>query len=200
MRKKSKEGSLLLKKIFFPLFVSLIIALVLQAQTAHATLIIGASIEELTAQADLVVEGTVVQVTSFWQEGQIVTQTTIEVDSLLKANESYQTIELITLGGRVGDMATRVVGTTSFQPDQEVVVFLVQRERYFTPLAMAFSSFEIISDREELEPLAIRRIENLRILSNDPSSGGRVIENFPAQLPLNELRRRIETVVSQENR
>jgi len=95
---------------------------------AGATAVLGVDVDQLTRQSDLVVRGVVKSKESRWSgDGRrILTDVQIDVSEPFKGFPS-RTITVQQPGGVVGDIGQRVDGMASFEPGEEVVLFL---ERY----------------------------------------------------------------------
>lgn len=87
------------------------------------------SIERLTEMAEVIVLGRCLTSYSDWneQKTEIYTYTLIEALQLLKGKgESPLIVE--TLGGRVGDLVSNVIGAPSFTEGQKVLLFLFRKQ------------------------------------------------------------------------
>jgi hypothetical protein len=85
------------------------------------------SAEDLARHADLVVVGRVADMKSEWAEGKtrIVTRVTLDVREHLKAgNTASKTVTIWTLGGEIGEVGELYTHVPTFQPNENVVVFL----------------------------------------------------------------------------
>lgn len=79
-----------------------------------------------TERSELVVEGRVINCRSFWNEShtQILTSNLVEVFKVFKGKDfNKETIEIITLGGTVGDRFSIVSHQKTFKPGMEGVFF-----------------------------------------------------------------------------
>ncbi len=79
-----------------------------------------------TERSELVVEGKVINCRSFWNEShtQILTSNLVEVFKVFKGKDfNKETIEIITLGGTVGDRFSIVSHQKTFKPGMEGVFF-----------------------------------------------------------------------------
>lgn len=84
-----------------------------------------ATVEQLAREADAVVEGRVVGMESRWApDGRhVVTRVTVRVSRVLRGTAGAE-VALEVPGGTVGGFGQRVDAAPSFQPAEEVVVFL----------------------------------------------------------------------------
>ncbi len=93
---------------------------------AHASRFLPRTLAQATAAADLVVEGRVTGTHSRWQGRLIVTDVHLQVSRCLKG-ACGDTMDLVTPGGRVGDLVQAVAGIAPYRVGSKVVVFLVHR-------------------------------------------------------------------------
>ncbi len=100
---------------------------------AHATTVLGLSLDDLVGHSLLVVEGRAVAARSQWashgQRRRIVTVTRVVTDSLWACDASLDPAlesecEVLTLGGRVDDIAQKVHGEAELPQGQPLVLFL----------------------------------------------------------------------------
>jgi hypothetical protein len=104
---------------------TLFAAALLVSSSALATVVLALSMEELTARAPLVVHATVHQSNAGWdaEQGKIWTWTELIVKETLKGPSSA-TVLVKQPGGVVGEVGMEVSGVATFQPGEEVVLFL----------------------------------------------------------------------------
>lgn len=81
--------------------------------------------QELTDQSDVVAVGKVSAMKSEWNpdKSRIITRVSINVREYLKGGGSDQSLDVVTLGGEVGDVGEIYSSTVRFYRDEEVVVF-----------------------------------------------------------------------------
>jgi hypothetical protein len=81
--------------------------------------------QELTEQSDVVAVGKVSAMKSEWNtdKTRIITRVRINVREFLKGGGSDQSLDVVTLGGEVGDVGEFYSSTVRFYRDEEVVVF-----------------------------------------------------------------------------
>lgn len=105
--------------------------------------------------SDDIITGTVVAVESYWNErNQIVTDVTVEVDKTIKGrknNESYTHFTM--MGGHVGAVAAHVTHMPTFEPGEEVLLFLEDSRRGNGHLVVAGKDGkgEIVEDEDSGE-------------------------------------------------
>ena len=85
------------------------------------------SADDLARRADVVVVGRVADMQSEWAEGKtrIVTRVTLDVREYLKGGDgASRTVTIWTLGGEIGEVGELYTHAPTFQPNENVVVFL----------------------------------------------------------------------------
>jgi hypothetical protein len=95
------------------------------AATADATQVMYLSPRQLGEQSELVVQGRVIDVRSYWndQRTKVFTTTRIAVDETYKGRRSG-TVDLVQLGGVVGNVKVTVHGALQWREGEEVLLFL----------------------------------------------------------------------------
>ena len=90
-----------------------------------ASRVVHMSARQMADNSVLVVRGRVIDVESYWNEKntKIFTKTTITVDETFKGDQRSR-IELIQLGGIVGNIKVNVEGALLWTEDEEVLLFL----------------------------------------------------------------------------
>src|SRR5712664_1173900 len=128
------------------LWILFLAGLALLAVAANATTLSRLRFEELAAQATAVARLRCIAVDSRWQDGEIWTETrfeTVEVNKGLLPS----VVSIRMLGGRVGNLHSRVDGVPVFRPGEEVYVFLWGREgEPFRVLGWSQGTFRIARD------------------------------------------------------
>lgn len=165
------------------------IGLTLSAPTAaSATTIVAQTLQEMASSSDLIVLGVVTETHAELVDGNIVTLTQIEVERQWgPAAAGETTITVVTPGGRVGDLATRVAGTETFTPGERVVVYLRSdgTGRYASS-ALAFSKFTVRAG--DSEPIAFREADGaMLILGPDGMPLETNSDDYPSIIPLDDL-------------
>jgi hypothetical protein len=114
----------IMKAVFSIMLVSLVLSCPL-ASAAHAAQLVNMTPKEMAAHADLVVRGSVSQVQSFWNDkhSKIFTKATITVAETYKGDKA-PSVEVIQLGGIVGDVKMTVEGALGWKAGEEVLLFL----------------------------------------------------------------------------
>jgi hypothetical protein len=126
------------------LAVPFCVALLYGPTPAGATTIVGGTVAELAASSDLVVAGTVLRTESTYADSMIVTRTTLRVEQVYQGGVTSNEIVIVSPGGRVGDLATRVAGADTYTSGEQVLVFLQQgQDGNYGSVALAFSKFTL---------------------------------------------------------
>ena len=136
---------------------------------ANATLVVQYDLDRLVAESHGIVHARVVSQRAEWREGTIVTYVDVEVVACLKG--PYEVSEIVTVeqvGGRIGDMATRVAGAPVFLTGEEVVLFLEPGLDVLRPLVvgMAQGKFSVLRDASG-QAVVTRDLQGLSLV--DPS-------------------------------
>jgi hypothetical protein len=169
------------------------ILLLAAPSAASATTIVAQTLQEMATTSDLIVLGVVTETHAELEDGNIVTLTEIEVEQQWgPAASGATTITVVTPGGRVGDLATRVAGTETFNPGERVVIYLRRNgDDRFSSSALAFSKFTVRAG--DTEPIAFREADGtMMILGPDglPVVGNS--DEYPSFVPLDDL---LDTIV-----
>jgi hypothetical protein len=109
------------------LWILLLAALTLLAIVANATTLTRMRFEELVRQATAVARLRCLGARSFWENGEIWTDTRFEVLEQAKGSLS-DTVSVRTLGGMLGHLHSRVEDAPVFRPGEEAYLFLWARE------------------------------------------------------------------------
>ena len=117
-------------KSFINLFAQILVLIIflqfnIQAQTIQS------EIKYLALGADIILTGKVVNQNSNWNHDKtrISTQSTIEVDELLKGDISNNKIVVTTPGGEVGEVGELYTHMPKFSNEEEVLVFVKQDKK-----------------------------------------------------------------------
>jgi len=125
-----------------------LVAILLAAAPARATVIIPATLAELASEALAIVVGHVVEIETRWAEGRraIETLVTIEASDYLKGRLGERVVIRVP-GGEVGAFRNIVVGAPSFHRGEEVVLFLTAHGPAL-PMVIGLSQgvFRVVTD------------------------------------------------------
>jgi hypothetical protein len=141
---------------------------------AEAT-VVGVLPERLrTDQAQVIVIGQVTGIVSHWDpgQGQILTDMTITVDEALKGAVPTPELTIRQLGGKVGDLESRVDGSPQFALGERVLLFLTTRPDGTLRVAHLYlGKFSILTDEQTGETFAHRETPLGVIVTAPPGSG-----------------------------
>jgi hypothetical protein len=132
---------------------------------AEAT-VVGVLPEQLlTDQAQVIVIGQVTGIVSHWDpgQGQILTDITITVDEMLKGAVPTPELTIRQLGGKVGDLESRVDGSPQFA--------LGERDGTLRVAHLYLGKFAILTDEQTGETFAHRETPPGVIVTAPPGSG-----------------------------
>ena len=118
--------------------------LVCLPSSTQATTVERLSLEDLAARSQSIVQGVVRGSRAFWSPNGklILTSTTLEVTESLKG-QSARTVEVTTVGGKIGDTVLHVSGMPAFLPGESTIVFVERANGYLTVLGMSQGKFTV---------------------------------------------------------
>lgn len=105
------------------LWILLLVALALLAVVANATTLARMRFQELTRQATAIARLRCLGMKSFWENGEIWTDTNFEVVEQAKGSLPA-VVKVRTLGGTLGHLHSRVEEVPAFHPGEEAYLFL----------------------------------------------------------------------------
>ena len=128
------------------LWILFLAGLALLAVVANATTLARMRFEELARQATAVARLRCLSTHSFWQNGEIWTDTQFEVVEQSKGSLP-STVTVHTLGGSLGHLYSRVEESPVFHPGEETYLFLWRREgQPLRVLGWSQGTFRIVRD------------------------------------------------------
>jgi hypothetical protein len=148
----------------------------------HATVLLPIEFRQLVVTSPVIVHGQVVDVRSDWVDGRRAVETfvTVEAAEYLKGNLGEQ-VTFKVPGGQVGRYRTVFVGAPTFQPGDEVVLFLRTNGPSF-PFIVGLSQgvFRIVTDAQ-----SGRRLVTLpALLRLTGTDAARVVRGDPSRKPV----------------
>ncbi|HSF06734.1 MAG TPA: hypothetical protein VLG10_13170, partial [Methylomirabilota bacterium] len=150
----------------------------------------------LTEQAQVIVIGQVIDISGHWDpgQGQIFTDITVRLDEVLKGVVPTPELTIRQLGGRVGDVESRVEGSPEFRLGERVLLFLTTRGDGTLRVAHLYlGKFSILTDLHTGERLARRQTPAGVVVTTPPGSGARpTTDEFHR---LRDIRDRIRSIV-----
>lgn len=178
----------MLNKLFFIGRVSAIATILLIGGSASAAVAEWKSFEQKVAEADAIVRGELISSESRRDpDGRwIRTWSTFRVDEVLKGNAASGTVTIITPGGTVDGIHQETVGTPSFAPGREQVLFLDNTAEGIVPLYLEQGVYDVT--RDDRNRLLVRPSPSNLILYDDqagkvvPAEATRTIDDFRGEI------------------
>ena len=128
---------------------ALALAALLAAAGAGATILVKLDLADLVERSAIVFEGTVIEKQASWQDGRIVTRSTLSVDHVLACQgEAPSSIVIVTPGGEVGDVGLWVPGASRFEVAGRYLVFSRRSPSGWRVTGMAQGCLRIVTDDE----------------------------------------------------
>jgi hypothetical protein len=114
------------------------------APVSRATTVERLTLEDLTKRSQSVLQGVVRGSRTYWgPDGKLIlTNTTIEVTEAIKG-QSSRTVEVTTVGGRIGDRVLHVSGMPAFTQGENTIVFVERASGYLTVLGLGQGKFTV---------------------------------------------------------
>lgn len=168
------------------LLCSLMLSLI-PVSAAYATVVRAVSVQELTHAAAVVAVGSPVSQQSYWEGGRIFTRVKVNVHEVWRgATAGKTTVEVVTFGGTVGDIAQRVDGAAVLPLGDRLVLFLNRdRSGILRPEGLWQGVYRIGDDAPD--PIVTRVVHPAEATTR-PSARGIV----PSPIRLSELRRLVQ--------
>jgi len=155
------------------------IFLFLLSNLAEATTVERLNLDALVKKSNRIVIGKVRNSKTYWSSNGklILTSYTIDVQETLKG-QTASTVELTTIGGKIGDLTLHVAGMPVFAKDENAVVFVENTGTYSTVVGLAQGKFEVSNGE----------VSNDVIGLNFPDGGS----IRPTKMPLATFKRQIK--------
>lgn len=131
------------------LFTSLVAVLICCGGTAIAATA-PQSVTDLTGNSTHIIRAEVLGQESFWNDAHnvIYTLITLKVNELHKGTlDPSANIQIWVPGGQVADTGLSVEHAAQFQDGQDVLLFLVQRDKYFDVTSWEMGKFTVVNNR-----------------------------------------------------
>src|SRR5215471_17094863 len=159
--------------------VCLLIALYLGAgQVCQATTVQRLGLEDLVKKANRIVVGKVSNGRTYWSADRklILTNYTIQIDENIKGQAS-KTIEVTTVGGKIGDVELYVSGMPAFENGENAVVFVEQSGAYQTVVGLGQGKFTVTNGEVS------NNVSDLSFPDGRPGKALRMpLQNFKGQI------------------
>jgi len=114
----------------------------------HATQMVPLSVEDLTKEAELIVRATVRETTCLRDAtGLLRTRVTLDVRDAWKGQEITSPLNVMLVGGTLGERRVVAVGQATYRPGEETVLFLRHNSSgEWVTLGLAQGKFEVWQD------------------------------------------------------
>lgn len=118
--------------------------ILLAAGLCRATTVERLALDDLVKKANRIVVGKVSSSRTYWGgNGKIILTTyTVEVEESIKGQAS-PSVELTTIGGKVGDIELRVSGMPAFEKGESAVVFIENSGSFSTVVGLGQGKFNV---------------------------------------------------------
>lgn len=157
--------------------------LLASALPAAAATFVATSVEEMARTSDVVVRGRVLDLASrLTPSGRILTEVEVAVDAAWKGAPAA-IVRLVVPGGSVGSIALKVDAAPTFEPGEEVVLFLARGGAAWHVNGLALGKYRVAGG--EARPALASG--GARVLPRALSAGEREV----GAMPVEELERRV---------
>jgi hypothetical protein len=114
------------------------------SNSVEATTIERLNLDTLVKKSNRIVIGKVRSSRTYWSSDRklILTSTTIDIEETVKG-QGAPTVEITTIGGKIGDLTLHVAGMPQFEKDENAVVFVEKSGIYSTVVGLAQGKFSI---------------------------------------------------------
>lgn len=149
---------------------ALAVCLFLVSGHVSATTVVGYDFEGLCSASSSIVHARVVDQTSEWHDGHIMTRVTIEIiESLKGAGVPGEQVTIFNQGGVVGNYATWVPGAPRFLLDEEVILFLETSDAGDVTLVTGLNQgkFTVLRQSDAEPPIVTRSLDGLAVVLPD---------------------------------
>ena len=169
---------------FFSVLGAVVLALIVVVPTVWATQIQYMSPQQLGAESALVVSGQVAEVRSYWNNSRtkIFTETRIDVTDSYKGTAGGS-VNVIQLGGVVGNVRMTVHGALAWRPGEEVLVFLETTDNGAYQVS-GFSQGKFRIERDKRGEPFVQNVPGDVVIVGVPGADGSVPAAPAAAMPL----------------
>jgi len=119
---------------------------ILGPRLAGATIFVNSEMAPLAFQADTIALGTVRVLSSRWEAGRIVSDAQVELSQVIKG-AAPRTITVVAAGGKVGDVAMRVIGGAQFHVGDRSILFLTAQGGIHRVVGLAAGKLDVFTRR-----------------------------------------------------
>ena len=169
------------KRFLTPFALSLVLSFTV---SSNATTVQRLGLEDLVKKAHTIVVGRVTGSRTYWTPDHkiILTNYTIAVNENIKGQPS-SSIEVTTIGGKIGDLELQVSGMPSFQKGENAVVFVEESRGYQTIVGLSQGKFTVTNGEVS---------NTVDALSFPDGKAGN-----PMKMPLQNFKNRIRSLLNQ---
>lgn len=156
----------------------ILFAILLFTGSLYATTVQRLGLEDLVKRAHTIIAGRVVNSRTYWSSNRklIYTSYTIQVDESIKGNAGGS-IEVTTIGGKIGDVELHVAGMPSFQTGENAIVFVEESAGFQTVLGLGQGKFTVTNGE------VINSVGDLSFPDGRPGAPTRMpVQNFKDQI------------------
>ncbi|MBN1959339.1 MAG: hypothetical protein JW841_00205 [Deltaproteobacteria bacterium] len=171
------------------IYICILVVLLFISHPATASFVQIVNLETIVQKADLVVYGKAGPKTCYWQDGRIFTRTSFEIEEVWSGATTYQTIEVITLGGALDNIAQNVPGSPTFNINERLVLLLAhEHDNFYYPMGLFQGVYRVTGENSNR---LVRRASSKALII------GRTTES--PTISLKSLRQKILEAVSAQN-
>jgi hypothetical protein len=128
-------------------------------RSAHATTALVLRLEELVARTERVVVGKVVHIESEWAyvagaERIVTVSRVVQEDDLLRTDAAQDEVQIMTLGGKVGNLRQKVAGEAALQRGQRCVLFASKEDENVRRVVGMAQGYYPLLQQERLDVLS----------------------------------------------
>ena len=162
----------------FALFLVLLVT-----SSSYATTVQRLGLDDLVKKAHAIVVGKVSGSRTYWSADRklILTGYTIQVDESIKGQAS-RSVEVTTIGGKIGDLELYVSGMPSFEKGESAVVFVEQSGAYQTVVGLGQGKFTVVNGE------VVNSLGDLSFPDGKPGN--------PVKMPLQNFKNQIHTILN----
>ena len=136
--------------------------LLLAPAASGASVLVAMDLGHLCRNADVIVHGEVLRLQSAWEDGRIITRTTVRVAAALKGRPGNEVV-VRSLGGVVGRTGQVAHGEARFAAGEELVLFLSDLGGEYRAVGMAQGKFEVTVEAGTGARTAVRDLSGLAL-------------------------------------
>ena len=146
-----------------------ILLLIATPCVSQATTLMRMSLAQMARTAQVIVRARCVSNATLWDEGEIWTRTTFDVEESWSGPPGTRQIAVRLLGGSLGNISSRVSGIPRFQPGEDTVLFLEpSRNGDFAIVSWQQGTFRIRQNAAMGAEIVVQ--DTASVLTYDPGS------------------------------